>query len=87
MDAYGPYLGRESLSGSPSSNIIWRRSLCGHLSGRAGDDGGCPPCWSPLGGEVGRAVALNLVRVGACADELRLMGVERDEVPTIVSRA
>ena len=42
-DAYGPVLGIESLSGSPSSSIIWRRSLCGRLGGRAGDDGGCPP--------------------------------------------
>ncbi len=43
-DTYGPDLGMESLSGSPSSIIIWRRSLCGRLSGRVGDDGGCPPC-------------------------------------------
>jgi hypothetical protein len=35
-------LGMESLSGSQSSRIIWRRSLCGRLSGRAWDDGGCP---------------------------------------------
>ena len=31
---------------------------------------------------MGGAAALSLVRVGACADELRLIGVERDEVPT-----
>ena len=41
---------------------------------------------SPSGGE-GVATALSLARVGACADELRLMGVERDEVSTEVGRA
>ncbi len=41
-DTYGPDLGTESMSMSPSSIIIWRRSLCGRLSGRAGDDGGSP---------------------------------------------
>jgi hypothetical protein len=86
-DTYSHDLGMESLSGSPSSRIIWRKSLCGRLSGRAGDKGGCPLCWCPLGREVGRAAEFNLVRVGACADELRLLGVERDGVPTIVGRA
>ena len=33
------------------------------------------------------AVVLSLARVGACADELGLMGVERDELPTRVGRA
>ena len=33
------------------------------------------------------ASALNLARVGACADEIRLMGVERDELPTNVGRS
>ena len=32
------------------------------------------------------ATACNLARVGACADELRLMGVERAEVSTLVGR-
>jgi len=32
------------------------------------------------------AVVLSLARVGACADELGLMGVERDELPTRVGR-
>jgi hypothetical protein len=41
-DAYGPILGIDSLSGSPSSSIIWRRSLCRRLRKRAGDDGGVP---------------------------------------------
>ncbi len=41
----------------------------------------------PLVGEVESDVALSLVRVGACADELRLMGVERDEEPAGVGRA
>ncbi len=49
-DTYGPDLGTESMSGFPSSIIIWRGSLCGHLSGRAGDDGMCPPCWCPSQG-------------------------------------
>ncbi len=40
MDAYGPDLGRESLSGSPSSSMILRRSLCPRLVVRAGEDGG-----------------------------------------------
>ena len=32
------------------------------------------------------AAACSLARVGACADELRLMGVERAEVSTLVGR-
>jgi hypothetical protein len=78
---YGPDLGRESTYGSPSSRMIWRRSLCACLVVRACEDGGCPPCRPPLGGEGG-AVALSFVRVGACADELRLMGVERSGLPS-----
>ncbi len=85
-DGYGPSLYMESLFGSPSSSIIWRRSLCGRLGRRDGDDGGCPPWWSPLGGEVEGAAARSLARVGACAYELRLMGVERVEVSTLVGR-
>ena len=49
--------------------------------------GGCPLFRFPLGGEVGGVAALSLVRVGACADELRLMGVDRDELPTRVGRS
>jgi hypothetical protein len=64
--------------------MIWRRSLCAPLVGRAGEDGGCPPIRALLGGEG--AAALILARVGACPDELRLMGVERGEVPTEVGR-
>ena len=45
------------------------------------------PCRLPLGVEVRGAAARNLARVGACADELRLIGVERDEVPPVVGRA
>ena len=85
-DAYGHDLGMEFLYGSPSSSIIWRRSLCGRLGGRAGNDGGCPPWLFPLGGEVGGVAARNLARVGACAEDLRLMIVERDEVSTLVGR-
>ena len=86
-DAYSHDLGMESLFGSPSSNIIWRRLLCGRLGGQAGDDGGCMSCRLPLGGEVGSATARNLMRVGECADVLRLMGGERDEVSTLAGRA
>ncbi len=86
-DAYGPDLGMESLSRSPSSSMIWKRSLCGRLVGRAGDEGGCPPFRFPLGGDVGGAAALSLARISACAEKLRLMGVERDEVLTGVGRA
>ncbi len=57
------------------------------LVGRDDDDGRCPPFRLPLGGEGGGASALRLARVGACADELRLMGVERDEVSIGVGRA
>ena len=42
MDAYGQDMGRESLFGSPSSSMIWRRSLRYRLVGRVGYDGGCP---------------------------------------------
>ena len=52
-DAYGHDLGMESLFGSPSSSMIWRRSLCGCFVGRAGDEGGAPPFRFPLGGEMG----------------------------------
>ena len=39
-DAYKADLGRESLSGSPSSLIICRRSDFGRRDGRAGEVGG-----------------------------------------------
>ena len=39
-EAYDLGLGRESLSGSPSSKTMWRRSECARLVERAGDDGG-----------------------------------------------
>jgi hypothetical protein len=61
--------------------------MCGRLVEWAGDEGGCPPFRLPLGGEVRGAAALSLARVGACANELRLMGVERDEVSTRVGRS
>jgi len=84
-DAYGHDMGRESLFRPPSSNMIWRRSLCARLVERVGETGGCPPFRVSIGGEG--VAALSLARVGTCADELRLMGVERDEVPTEVGRA
>ena len=52
-----------------------RRSECGRLVGRAGDAGEVfGGCISPGWGDVGQA-ARWFVRVGACAGELRLMGV------------
>ena len=75
--AYGPGLGRESLYGSPSSSTMCRSSECGRLGRRAGDVGGAlMSCVASGGGDVGLGVRL-FVRVGACADELRLMGVVR----------
>ena len=74
IEAYGPDLGIESLSGSPSSKTIWRRSECGLLVGRAGDEGGTRRRGASLGGDVGHTVGV-FSRVGTCADELRLMGV------------
>ena len=74
------------MSGSPFSSIIWKRSVCGRLGRRDGDDGGCPSRWSSLRGEVDGVAARSLVRVGACADELRLIGVGRAEVYTLVGR-
>ncbi len=50
MDAYGLDLGMESLSGSPSSSIIWRRSLCGRLGGRVGMMGDARRGGSPAEG-------------------------------------
>ncbi len=79
-DVNGSCLGMESLSGSPSSNIICRETSCGRRLGRGGEEGVCPPFPSPLGGVVGGAVAFRFVRVGACAYELRLMEVGRSRV-------
>jgi hypothetical protein len=74
-EAYGPCLGKESLSGSPSAITMCRRSVCGRLGRRAGDVGrALVGCIVPGGGDSGR-FAFIFVRVGACADELRLMGV------------
>ena len=56
---------------------MWRRSECGRLVGRAGDDGEAFVGNIPLGGGDAGQTACIFVRVGACADELRLMGVTR----------
>ena len=72
-EAYGPCLGRESLSGSPSSSTMCRRSECGRRVGRAGDDGRAFVRCIPLGGGDDGQIAYSFVRVGACADEHRLM--------------
>ncbi len=77
-EAQGPALDSESMSGSPSSSTIWRRSVCGRLVGRAGDDGGARVGCTPLIGGDDGPPACSFVRVGACADELRLMGVACD---------
>ena len=47
---------------------------------RAAEDGGARPWCSPLGGEGEGVVPRILARVGACADELRLMRVERADM-------
>ena len=74
-EAYGPCLGMESLSGSPSSITMWRRSVCGRRGRRASDvGGGLVGRIASVGGAIGR-LTLGFGRVGACADELRLMGV------------
>ncbi len=86
-DEYGPDLGRESIFGSPSSSMTWSRSLSVCLIGRIGDDGGCPLFRLPLGGEGGDAAALSLARVGACADEVHSIRVERDQVPNEMGKA
>jgi hypothetical protein len=80
-------MGMESLSGSPSSRMIWKRSLCVRLDGRAGEDVGCSPLLPPFGGEKGGAVVRSLARVGACADEVSFMGVKRNGVPADIGRA
>jgi hypothetical protein len=67
--------------------MIWTRSLCVRLDGRAGEAERCSPLLPPFGGEEGGAVARRLARVGACVEELCLMGVERDEVPADVGSA
>ena len=78
--AYGPGLSKESLSVSLSSDMMWRWSLCVRLVGRAGEEGGALPLWLLLGGDGGGAVARILARVCACAGELRLMRIDREEV-------
>jgi hypothetical protein len=57
-DAYGSVLGMESLFGSPSSNMIRRKSSCWRRVGRGGEEVGCPPLRLPLVGVVGGAAAL-----------------------------
>ena len=45
----------------------------------ADDEGGSSVLDSPLGGEGAWVMARMLARVGACTDEVRLMGIERAE--------
>jgi hypothetical protein len=77
---YGIGLRIESLSGPPFSGTMWRRSLWSRRARRPGEDWELCPRIPPLGGEGGEVVARILVRVGACADELTLMVVERKVV-------
>ena len=56
---------------------MWRRLECGRLVGCAGDDGDALVGYIPLGGGDDGQTARSFVRVSACADELRLMGVTR----------
>jgi hypothetical protein len=78
-------VGSESLSGSNSSAMMWRRSYCALRDGRAGEDGGLRLRFSPLGDKGARVVARILIV--DCADELRLMGVERGEALAQMSGA
>ena len=75
IEEYGALRGVESLPGSPSSTTIWRRPLCARWGGRAGEEGGGGdrPRVPPPGFGRGEVEARLLMRVGACADELRLM--------------
>ena len=77
MEAYGPGLGRESLSGSPSSKTMCWSSECARLVGRDGDDWGGRFGGVPRGGGDAGQSARIFMRVGACANELRLLGVTR----------
>jgi len=79
-EVYVMGLGKESLSGSASSVMMRRRSLWTRLAGRASEEGGVRPLRSPPRGDGDGFVARILARVFACADELRLMEVEREEV-------
>ena len=56
---------------------MWRSSECGRLVGRAIDDGEALVGFISLGGGDFGQTARSFVRVGACADELCLMGVTR----------
>jgi len=81
LSEWSPYLGPLSLVLSKGGHYVgaWEDDL-----GMTGDArrGGS----SSEGRCVGGVAARSLARVGACADELRLMGVERSEVFTLVGR-
>ncbi len=61
--------------------------MCGRRGWRAGDARGVWSLGTPFGGEGGEECAYLLLRVGACADELRLMGVERGSISARVAGA
>ena len=88
-EAYGHDLGMESMSGSSSSVMIWRRSLEGRRVGRACEDeegGGRPRCFT-FAGEGEGVVARILTRVGVGADDLHFMGADRDDVAVRLGRS
>jgi hypothetical protein len=86
-EAYGTCMGSESLSRSPSSFNMWRRSLWARRVGRVGEDRGARLRCSPLGGEREGVVPRILARFGACPDDLHLIGGEREEVRACVGSA
>ena len=76
-EAYGNCLGMESLSGSPSSNTMWRRSECGRREGRAGEVGGRGGGGPFIGWRDSWPPAWSFVRDGSCAVGTLLDGVAR----------
>ncbi len=63
-------LGRDSLSGSPSSVMMWRRSFWGCLVGRAGEDGGVRDLFS-------------VVTWGWCLKTLQMPKLQESENPLL----
>jgi len=71
-ETYDPSRGVESLSGSPSSLIIWSRTVCAWRGGLADDDGGWCRWAGGSGGGVGN---LLLVRDDTCSFRLCVVEV------------
>ena len=81
-EAYGPSLGRESLSGSPSSVRIWSRSVCARRCGRAGEEG-CRFSWA---GCVGGVRDLRFLLVGVCDVFPRISGVRSESFFSVMRK-